>query len=553
MTGLQGVVLRMLDTLCSVATWLAANLSFVVMSAVSVGGVTLSVAADVANRNWQRYEPASSASGAILFTESRPKVALELLHELARFDVLVDQYIEPFAQLAHDIAPQLGDRQLDTTSDEGLTLLLLSKRRDFVRLFKPAHFSAFTLPTLSHTTLVVGPAARSTGLRENLLHEYVHYRLRRDIPGGLPLWFEEGLASYLSNVRFRRDPRKPESLQVELGHWVGQDYHATNRSPRYSVRRQILSITDKALRLEDLVQRRNLDGMPRTAVEQFYHSSHALVRYLYASAELDRSALAAALVLGTPSFPTGVDVDLAAAMRAIRRHYDTTAGATERFVLIAPAEVAIAQERLAPAQVRRSLAEAALLANPPAAAQLYEILAKEHPAEAWTWVGASKALRLQGKTAEAQAQLAVAQKLAPDSPAVLLEQAATRTTGCIVAPTQACSQAWRRAMLDLRDVLDHKASNYEAIYRLGIAHLYLGQPGEAQGYLQIAWQRVPWSPRVNYFVGESLRLTGDTRARWFLDGAQRWAASAFYEQAAAEALRLLPVEPVPAQPGQLLE
>jgi len=244
-----------------------------------------------------------------------------------------------------------------------------------------------------------------------------------------------------------------------------------------------------------------------------------------------------------------VKVDLAAAARAIGRHYNSAGGATERLVLAVPADTAIAQEPLAATEVRRRLAEAALITNPATAERLYAKLAQQSPEEAWPWVGASKALRLQDKTIQAQARLAVARKLAPNDPAVLLEQAASRTTGCMLNPAPACPQAWRDAMLDLRDALDQNANSYEAIYRLGIAHLYLGQPGEAQGYLQVAWQRVPWSPRVNFFVGESLRLTGDTRARWFLAGAQRWAASDFFEKAATEALQRLPARPVPAGPG----
>lgn len=563
MTGLQSVFLGTSEQSCSVATlgqhvspfgvfWLKLSLCFLRMfGAVSVLSIVLlsvSVSADVAKRGWFSYEPASGPAGLVLNTDVKASAATELLHELARFDVLVDQYIEPFVELAREIAPQLEGRRLDTAGVDGLTLLVLSKRRDFVRMFKPSHFSAFTLPTLDQTTLVVGPIDRGKGLRENLLHEYVHYRLRRDVPGGLPLWFEEGLASYLSKVKFHRDSLNPLSLRVELGRWAlpkyTEPYSVTGvRTSHTGGVRENLLFADKAMRLSDLLARRNLHAMPRSTVEQFYHTSHALVRHLYANPELDRAALAAALVLDTPNFPAGVDVDLKAAGRAIRRHYDSTSPATERFNLVGPAEVAVAQQKLSVSQIRRRLADAALTTNPAASANLYEQLAEELPNEVWPWLGSAKALRLQSRVDEAKARLAVAQKLAPEHPAVLLEQAATRTSGCIVMPTEACPQAWLDSMLDLRDALDHNANSYEAIYRLGIAHLYLGQPGEAQGYLQVAWQRVPWSPRVNFFIGESMRLAGDTRARWYLDGAQRWAVTDYYAEAAAQALRLLPAEP----------
>ena len=48
---------------------------------------------------------------------------------------------------------------------------------------------------------------------------------------------------------------------------------------------------------------------------------------------------------------------------------------------------------------------------------------------------------------------------------------------------------------------------------------------------------------MNFFIGESLRLVGDTRARWYLSNARRWAISPYYQQVSAAALRLLPDEP----------
>ena len=91
-------------------------------------------------------------------------------------------------------------------------------------------------------------------------------------------------------------------------------------------------------------------------------------------------------------------------------------------------------------------------------------------------------------------------------------------------------------MFDLRDVLELQPDSFEAIYRLGLAHLYIGQPGESLGYLEIAWRRAPWSARVNYFLGENLRLLGDSRARWFLQNASRWAASDYFREASRLAL-----------------
>lgn len=535
--SVQRSLLRAVRAVASVTTAGTAAVSLRIMVGCSL---VTAASADVADRNWQRYELASSSAPIVLQTDAKSAEAATLLRELARFDALVDKYIAPFAQLAGEIAPELIGQRVGAAGSDELRLLALTRRRDFSRLFNPTHFAGFTLPTLQHTTLVVGPMGGRDGLRENLLHEYVHFRLRRDVPGGLPLWFEEGLASYLAMVKFAPRPKQSAveltpKRRVELGHWIGLD-----ERPEQFIRRYSNATGAKPMRLTDLIERRNLEGLARSSVRQFYLTSHALVRHLYANPELDRLALAKLLVLDSSSFPKGINLDLRVAARAIGKHYETTSGATERFALRVPKDAAVSVAKLTPSEVRYALADAALIMNPPAATRLFEKLTTSQPQQTLAWLGASKALRLQDDSERAESRLAVAQKLAPGSAAVLLEQAAIHTSGCLFKPAPSCPAAWLTAMLDLRDALDQNPNNYEAIYRLGIAHLYMGQPGEAQGYLQVAWQRVPWSPQANFFLGESLRLVGDTRARWYLNNAHRWASSAYYQKVSAAALRLLP-------------
>ena len=121
----------------------------------------------------------------------------------------------------------------------------------------------------------------------------------------------------------------------------------------------------------------------------------------------------------------------------------------------------------------------------------------------------------------------------------MLERSSLATAGCIVERRPECAERYSDSVYELRDVLDAQPDNFEAIYRLGLAHLYIGQAGEAQAYLEIAWRRVPWSARVNYFLGEAMRLLGDSRAQWYLENAERWAASAYFRKAAQSSLEAL--------------
>lgn len=509
---------------------------------LSLGLVSLA-SAGVAERDWQRFTPmvqVTEADAVIrpkmsLVTDLPPDRAQSLLYELHRFDALVDEYIAPFVPIANDIAPALTNQRLRRVQGgDTLQLLVLRRRKDFLRLFRSGHFSAFTLPALDKTTLVVGPGGEKQSLRENLLHEYVHYRLRRDVPGGLPLWFEEGLASFLS-----------EATLTQTGDNLGHGYFVHNLTRWRSTMR--VRQRRSAEGLAALLARRDLEGLSSDHVLEFYRTSHAFVRYLYITADIDPEVLARALVLGEPSFPDGVGVSLrqaANALKVLRSGRQVRPFKGERAQVndgqrewLAKASLTVAQVQ--PNQIRAELAEAALLMNPQRSRTLYAEISTSEPENLNALLGAAQALRLQAQMDAARVALARAQKLAPGQPEVLVAQAAMSTTGCIVQRREKCIAGWRSSMLALRDALDVQPQNYEAIYRLGITHLYLGQPGEAQGYLEIAWQRVPWSPRVNYFLGESMRLAGDTRSRWYLSNAQRWAGNDYFRAAAGAALASL--------------
>ena len=500
---------------------------------------TFVFAADVSQRDWQRY---TDDAGIEMLADIGDDHARQLMRELVRFEPIVDEYIEPFSRVAKSIAPRVDGAEVQAAGRQPLELLVMKRRRDFVRLFRPRHFAAFTLPTLQKTLLAVGPMGNKDSLREHLLHEYVHFRLRRDVPGGLPLWFEEGLATFLSQARFTgarpgKEKRQADSseeqpsLKVSMGYWRPSFEGNYEQLPIMLARRDLRGLDSKD---------RNLRNNSGSGVRNFYRSAHAMVRYLYLDVKVDRNALAGALVRGDAGFPGSIGVRMVDASRAVRLLFIGKYSPLQHYQTVEPPPREIAVADVPSLEVRRVLAEIAAHTNPAQAQKLFSQVANETPELGWPWLGQSFTLRVQQEMAQALTALNRAEQLLPDDPRMLVERAALRTAGCIAERAEHCPKAWRAAMLDLRDALDGDPTNYDAIYRLGITHLFMGQPGEAVGYLQIAWQRVPWSPRVNYFVGESMRLLGDTRARWYLTNAQRWASSGFFQKAAEIALAALP-------------
>lgn len=509
------------------------------------------VRADTAERAWARFTPASETSlRRILVTDLKRPKALQLLQELEQFDVLVDQFVAPFIPLVKRIAPALAQNGTQNL-DDGVHLVVMRRRADFNRLFRSGHFAAFTVPTLAKTTLVVGPFAGLQSLRENLFHEYVHYRLRRDVPGGLPLWFEEGLASFLAEVSFTVQPSQSDQPSQSIG-------TSSTRMISYELGRWRNSEQEPDFPLHELLALRDLQGVSRLKTQRFYHSAHALVRYLFVQSKVDQQKLAASLVLGDPPFPDESLIDLLKATNALQALSGSGRRSTSvrerRIASEARAETLTGQlpdtsfvasnddvhvEPLAAAEVREVLADASMLMNPVASERLYERVLKNEPARRSALLGYSQALRLQGKKELAVGLIARLEEIAPEDPGVLLERSSLATAGCIVQRRPECAERYSESVFDLRDVLDAQPDNFEAIYRLGLAHLYIGQAGEAQAYLEIAWRRVPWSARVNYFLGEAMRLLGDSRAQWYLENAERWAASAYFRQAARASLEAL--------------
>ena len=531
---------------------LASLVVFTAFTTVAFTTAAFTIAhADTADRDWRRVTSEMvPAERLMMVTDLGVGEAKSLMTELEIFDGLVDKYVAPFVPLARQIAPELVAQELQATEESrlhgeraALRLVIMRRRGDFKRYFTSGHFAAFTIPTLARTTLVVGPVVGRDSLRENLLHEYVHYRLRRDVSGGLPLWFEEGLASFLSQARFapidNQEVNSSESNQEAGSHLFELGFWNEAEGP-------------PDMPLDELFALRDLRGVGRVRIQSFYRTAHALVRYIYLHSEIDKQQLAASLVLGKPKFLEQPGFDLRAAKKAISslvphderwnsRHLNRGARPRSQEVLrgqftVQSQSAEFAVEPMPANDVREIFADSSLQMNAPASERLYARVLKSEPDRLTAMRGYVRSLRFQLKVEKAAAVLAAAQAKQPEAWGLMLERSLLDTSGCIVERKPECAELWRDAVFNLRDVLDVQPDSFEAIYRLGLAHLYIGQPGESLGYLEIAWRRAPWSARVNYFLGENLRLVGDSRARWFLQNASRWAASEYFREVTRMAL-----------------
>ena len=110
--------------------------------------------------------------------------------------------------------------------------------------------------------------------------------------------------------------------------------------------------------------------------------------------------------------------------------------------------------------------------------------------------------------------------------------------GCLFDRSEACLSRWQAANRSYRAALRQDPSRYDGILGVGLAELYRGRPGDAVNYLKIAYSRAPWAAVINYYLGESYRMMGDSRASTYLENARNWAVLDIWRVLAEESLRL---------------
>jgi tetratricopeptide (TPR) repeat protein len=99
-----------------------------------------------------------------------------------------------------------------------------------------------------------------------------------------------------------------------------------------------------------------------------------------------------------------------------------------------------------------------------------------------------------------------------------------------------CAEKWRRAVKLFRSGIRQDPQRFDAVLGLGLSYLHSGRPGDARNYLRIAYQKAPWAPHINFYLGESYRLIGDRRAVVHLTNARNWSTQKIWRSLAEAAL-----------------
>lgn len=470
----------------------------------ALSGVT-DLHAGVEDRDWC----ITSTSHFDLVSDLKSSNALALLGSLHRFRS-ASLALLPSGRLAPAPVPKL---------------LVFERRRDFRKTFKSTAMVGFTRSSLDQSLLASGPDRTGQLLHRNVFHEYTHYLIRSHAELNLPIWYEEGLASYLSTLSV-----DSEGLAV-----VG-------RVPYEYLRGALVA---PGASITDVVGERFRMGADHHEMSGTYGLAWALVRFLHHAKAPDGTRYASRLGQMLSNIDNGspgidalrsmLDMDPADLGMHLKRYYQNDRLPVYRFRTPVAEKLPFHRQCLGPVEARYELAEAAAFRNRQLAFDLYGEIVDEDPTHIGGLIGLSRLAR--GRRSLELAERA--HGVDSDDPAANVRLAELLVANCrrgwmfndndaanlrarpVDTPrgeqraaeslTESCGPNLQRAITLYRRAIDSPSHAGAAAYGLGIASLLTRQWDDALTSLRAAYLRAPWSPQVNFYLGEAYRRTGDSR------------------------------------------
>ncbi len=437
------------------------------------------------------------------FTTDLPRRrALAKIRELDRFSQL-------FAKLFPGAEGRIG---------LPLRMLAFRRARDFNEVTGSELYAGITVPALRGYQLLIGPG-QGGSVTDTSVHEYAHYLLRNQTRRHYPLWYEEGLASYLSTAKLVRG-------RFLLGYL--DPHMVSDRS------------LGQRLTFANVVQATNISAWSQPELGEFYEKSWLLVHFLRLGHQADeypdlRAALHGYLQQPELGFTTAFGLS-PARLGEMVQDYRRRHRFGEKVELPKTDLQEVRRVCLDAVASRLQLAAGVISINPELAARA--LIAPNDGPNADRLTILSLALT---KLDPKQALAAVKQALAgaPNHPGAIVQHADLITRGCGLSSDPACISAWARATEALARAWRLDPQRYDAAYGLGVAYLHTGRAQQAIAHLRIAWEKMPWSVQTNFFLGEAYRIIGDARAREHLRRARNWAQDAIWQARAETALARL--------------
>ena len=473
--------------------------------ATALALAALGAAAGVENRNWCR----TTSADFDLVTDLGQRRSAELLLGLDRFRTAASALL-PGRPLEPPAKPRL---------------LVFKRARDFARLFALPNVVGFMQPSLRQSLLAFGPDRQGRHLHTFAYHEYTHFLLRSRTMLNLPAWYEEGLATYLANLHV-------DHAGVVT---VGRGPYALLRFLVKQPQTNVAHVIDDRFRLD----------ARRHELSDAYALAWGVVRFLHHGKRPDGSRYAeglgnmlAAIDQGATSADAmheiGIAIaDLSGLMRAYYASEEDNAATVFRFAIDAYETPSLQRECLDAVDARYVLAQAVSRHQPAKAAAFYDYILARQPRHVGALLGRSE---VTDDLDEARRYAQTALDIDPRDASANVRMAQIGMATCEAGRTD-CGAQLADAAAFLQRGLATASHRADAIYGLGVLYLLSGAPAEALAHMQSAYSRAPWSPRINFYLGEAYRLNGDfDRARQHLEKTANWHPDETWRNRAERAL-----------------
>jgi tetratricopeptide (TPR) repeat protein len=394
---------------------------------------------------------------------------------------------------------------------------------------KTPKIAGFMQQSLTTNTLAIGPSRGNKNLHTTALHEYSHYLLRNRLDIALPLWFDEGLASFLSAIEF-------QTATVEIGTLPRGRMKSLSRLNRGQAERlQITNSPSAKVSLRQVLQADSVLHWSAPRLAAFYDWSWLITHYLLVGIDDKPDTLREYLATGHVALVDYLGMSYQDFHKVLNRHARKR---TPSRVVERPASAGSGYTyRCLDAQARDyQLSLVTLLYNPQGATELLEPHLAANPDSIKLLVAMADAqARLDNPTA-ARRLLQHARELAPADVDVTVALANLATGKCLFEQHDDCPGIWRDAVALYREAVAADPARLDAVVGLGLSYLHSSRPGEAVNYLRVVYGAMPWSVQVNFYLGESYRLIGDRRAKIYLTNARNWAQNEIWRRLAEVAL-----------------
>ena len=415
-----------------------------------------------------------------------------------------------------------------------IKLVAFKRARDFATVFNSTHVAGFTRPSLDQSLLASGPDLSGAHLTRNIFHEYVHYLVRSRATLNLPIWYEEGFASYLSTLSI-----DPAGI-VTVG-----------RMP-YAYLRGVLLLP--GLTVPDVIGERFQLDPRRHDLSDVYGLAWAIVRFLhhaeddngerYASRLGDMLAAIDNGISSEEAMESSLGLDPEGLKRRLKNYYDNDQLPVFQFRTETRERLPFRRDCLDPLDARQHLAEVAALHHPRFAVELYDSILAKKPDHVDALVGLSRIV-----SASRASELAhKAYRVDSTHPGAIVRMAEVEVRGC-QSNSATCGDALANAISLYTEALASDRHRVAAAYGLGILSLYVERPLDALEYLRAAYDRAPWSPQIHYYLGEAYARSGERkRAVPHLRKTAFWHPDESWRQRARQMLARLGEEPAQGDP-----